>query len=225
MSRANSRLHFIKTQLARLYDKATERNDWRSLLLTFTFVALSANASAAKKCTVEQYEADRARMVTATKDGILKADPESGRHGIALSAFVSEAAWVRMTFAEKVDFAESLVCAWAGVDKGILVLNLRSDMTGHVIGEWRVNRLTVPSTVPSSLDSEGTPKGSKFSCDLSENVCRCEGVKEDCAAMKKNCSGDVKCELTGGVSLCTCNMQASDPKERVPMRKKPRPHQ
>jgi hypothetical protein len=45
---------------------------------------------------------------------------------------------------EKVDFAESLVCAWAGVDKGILVLNLRSDMTGHVIGEWRVNRLTVP---------------------------------------------------------------------------------
>ena len=221
MSSANSRLH-IKLQLGRLSDQAIERTDWRSLLLTLLFlVALSLNASAAKKCTVEQYEADRARMVAATKNGLLKADPESGRHGVALSVFVSEAAWVRMTFAEKVDFAESLVCAWAGVDKGILVLNLRSDMTGHVIGEWRVNRLTVPSTVPSSLEREGTPKGPKFSCDLSENVCRCEGVKEDCAAMKINCSGDLECELTGGVSLCTCKMQVSDPTERVPMRKKP----
>ena len=225
MSRANSQHHFIKRQLARLSDQATERTDWRSLLLTFTFVAFCASASAAKNCTVEQYEADRARMVTATKDGLLRADPESGRHGVALSVFVSETAWVRMTFAEKVDFAESLVCAWAGVDKGILVLNLRSDMTGHVIGEWRVNRLIVPSTVPSSPDREGTPKGSGFSCDLSENVCRCEGVKEDCAAMKKNCSGDVECELTGGVSLCTCKMQVLDPTERVPMRKKPSPHQ
>jgi len=222
MSRPNSRLHFIKPQLARLCYQATGRTDWRSLLLIFTFVALSANASAAKKCTVEQQEADRARMVTATKEGILRADPESGRHGIALSAFVSEAAWVRMTFAEKVDFAESLVCAWAGVDKGILVLNLRSDMTGHVIGEWRVNRLIVPSTVPSSPIEEGTRKGSGFSCDLSENVCRCKGEKE-CAAMKKNCSGEVDCELTDGVSLCTCKMQV--PTQRAPMGEKPSSHQ
>jgi hypothetical protein len=220
MSSANSRLR-TKPQS----DQTIERTDWRCLLLTLTFVACWANASAAKKCTVAQHEADRARMVTATKEGILKADPESGRHGIALSAFVSEAAWVRMTFAEKVDFTESLVCAWAGVDKGILVLNLRSDMTGHVIGEWRVNRLTVPSTVPGSLDAEGTPKGSGFSCDLNENVCRCEGVKEDCAAMKKNCSGEVECELTGGVSLCTCKMQVLNPTQRLPMRKKPSPHQ
>jgi hypothetical protein len=221
MYRANSWLQVIKPQLARLSDQVTERIDWRSLLVTFTFVVLSANAWATKKCTVEQHKADRARMVTATKEGILKADPESGRHGIALSAFVSEAAWVRMRFAEKVDFAESLVCAWAGVDKGILVLNLRSDMTGHVIGEWRVNRLTVPSTVPSFLDKEGTPKGSGFSCDPVENVCRCEGVKEDCAAMKKNCSGELKCELTGGVSLCTCKMLVFEPTQRVPMGKKP----
>ena len=75
-------------------------------------------------------------MVTATKEGILKADPESGRHGIALSAFVSEAAWVRMTFAEKVDFAESLVCAWAGVDKGILVL--KSPLGHDRPCDWRV---------------------------------------------------------------------------------------
>jgi hypothetical protein len=181
----------------------------RSLLLTLVLVALSADANAAKKCTVEQHEADRARVVVATKNGTLKADPDSGRHGIALSIFVSEAVWGRMTFAEKVDFTESIVCAWGGeVGKGILVLNLRSDMTGHVIGEWRVNRLTVPSTVPSvPLDERGaTSKGTGFSCDLSEKVCRCEGVKEDCAAMKKNCNGDVECRLTDGISLCTCKM-------------------
>jgi hypothetical protein len=195
----------------------------RRLLLTLILVALSANASAAKTCTAEQHEADRARMVAASKDGILKADPDSGRQGIALSVFVSEAVWVRMTFAEKVDFTESLVCAWAGVDKGILVLNLRSDMTGHVIGEWRVNRLTVPSTVPSPLEREGTAKGSGFSCDLSEKVCRCVGVKEDCAAMKKNCSGDLECRLTDSVSLCTCKMEVSEPKESVPTLKTPAP--
>jgi len=223
MSRANPRLDVIRPQLARLYDQAVGRIDWRGLLLIFTLVALSANAWAAKKCTVEQHEADRARMVSATKERILKADPESGRHGVALSAFVSEAAWVRMTFAEKVDFTESLVCAWAGVDKGILVLNLRSDMTGHVIGEWRVNRLIVPSTVPSSLDREGAPKRAEFSCDLSERICRCEGVKEDCAAMNKNCIGDVECTPAGAASVCTCKMQV--PTQSVPKREKPSPHQ
>jgi hypothetical protein len=62
---ANLRFQVITPQLARLSDRS-----------------LSANAWAAKKCTVEQHEADRARMITATKERILKADPESGRHGV-----------------------------------------------------------------------------------------------------------------------------------------------
>jgi hypothetical protein len=49
-----------------------------------------------------------------------------------------------MTYVEKIDFTESLVCAWAGVSKGILKLQLRSDMTGKVIGNWSINQLTVP---------------------------------------------------------------------------------
>jgi hypothetical protein len=49
-----------------------------------------------------------------------------------------------MTYVEKIEFTEALVCAWAGVGKGILKLQLRSDMTGKVIGKWDINRLTVP---------------------------------------------------------------------------------
>jgi hypothetical protein len=41
--------------------------------------------------------------------------------------------WERMTYVEKTDFAEALVCATAGVGKGILKLHLRSEMTGKVI--------------------------------------------------------------------------------------------
>jgi hypothetical protein len=52
--------------------------------------------------------------------------------------------WERMTYVEKTDFAEALVCATAGVGKGILKLHLRSEMTGKVIGNWNINRLTVP---------------------------------------------------------------------------------
>jgi len=189
----------------------------RSLFLALVFAALPSAATVAKECTVEQHEADRARMVAATKDGILKADPESGRDGIALSVFVSDAAWGRMTFLEKVDFAESLICATAGVGKGILVLHLRSEMTGQVIGEWRLNRLTVPATTPSMrLERKEPPKRPGFSCDASEKVCRCDGDAEgaDCMAMKKNCIGDVQCTELGGVSSCACKMQITELTER-----------
>ena len=98
----------------------------------------------AKECTVEQNKADRARISAATKAGHLRADPESGRDGITLSVFVSESFWEKMTFVEKSEFTQSLICAWAGVGKGILKLHLRSVMTGNVIGDWSINRLTVP---------------------------------------------------------------------------------
>ena len=182
----------------------------RSLFLALAFVVLSAAATPAKECAVGQYETDKERMIAATKAGTLKADPASGRDGLAPSVFISEAFWYRMTFLEKVDFAELLVCATAGVGRGILVLHLRSDMTGEVIGEWRINQLTVPSTTPRpSVEGGDTPKQTGFSCDPNEKVCRCDGGPEaaDCIAMKKNCSGDLQCIVSGGVSSCACRME------------------
>jgi hypothetical protein len=200
----------------------------RSLLLALAIAAFATDASVAKECTPQQQELDRARMVAATKDGNLKADPESGRDGITLSVFVSEAFWGRMPFLEKVDFAESLVCAWAGVGKGILVLHLRSEMSGQVTGEWRLNRLTVPTTTPSipverGAETDNTPKGSGFSCDASENVCRCDGDANgaDCAAMKRNCSGDIQCTEFRGASSCTCRMQTTESTKQAPLIKTP----
>jgi hypothetical protein len=116
----------------------------RSLFFALAFVAVPVAAVATKECTDQQYHADRTRMIEATEAGILRADPESGRDGITLSVFVSESFWERLTFVEKADFTESLVCAWAGAGKGILKLHLRSEMTGKVIGKWDINRLTVP---------------------------------------------------------------------------------
>jgi hypothetical protein len=196
----------------------------RRLLLALVFVALPSAATVAKECTVEQHEADRERMAAATRAGKLKADPESGRDGITLSIFVSEAFWGGMTFLKKVDFAESLICAWAGVGKGILVLHLRSEMTGQVIGEWRLNRLTVPATMPNTrVEKDEAPKGPGFSCDASEKVCRCDGGADsaDCTAMKRNCAGDVQCTELRGVSSCACRMQIIDPTERAPSTKAP----
>jgi len=192
----------------------------RSLFVALVFVVLSAAATPAKECTVGKYEADKEDMMAATKAGTLKADPASGSDGITLSVFISEAFWYRKTFLEKIDFAESLVCATAGVGKGILVLHLRSDMTGEVIGEWRINHLTVPSTTPRPyVEGGGTPKQTGFSCNPSEKVCRCDGDAKGagCTAMKSSCMGDVICDA----SSCACRMKIT-PREGASVIKPPR---
>jgi hypothetical protein len=130
--------------LAELYKKEWREQAMRSLFFALALMAIPVTEVAAKECTAEQHDADRARMTEATEAGNLRADPDSGSDGITLSVFVSESFWEGMTFVEKADFTESLVCAWAGVGKGILKLSLRSEMTGKVIGKWDINRLTVP---------------------------------------------------------------------------------
>jgi hypothetical protein len=54
-----------------------------------------------------------------------------------------------------------------GLAKGILVLRLRSEITGQAIGEWRLNRLNVPTTVmrQGEAEREEALKGSGVSCD------------------------------------------------------------
>ena len=43
------------------------------------------------------------------------------------------------------------------------MLHLRSDMTGEVIGEWRINQLTVPSTTPRpSVEGGASPSKPDF---------------------------------------------------------------
>jgi len=119
-----------------------------SLFLAIALVVTPIAQVAGKECTVEQYETDRKRMTAAAKAGHLHPDPESGRDGITLSVFIADSFWEGMTYIEKYDFAEALVCGTAGVGKGILVLNLRSEMTGEVIGEWRLNRLVPRAAKP-----------------------------------------------------------------------------
>ncbi len=63
--------------------------------------------------------------------GILQNDPGGG-----VSVLVADDYWRRLTFPEKIRFAEEIVCAAAGADRGASGLSLKSLSTGKVIGEW-----------------------------------------------------------------------------------------
>jgi hypothetical protein len=53
--------------------------------------------------------------------GILQNDPN---HGVAV--LINDSYWSQMTFPQKTRFAEQLVCATAGVDKGLSGLKFKS---------------------------------------------------------------------------------------------------
>jgi hypothetical protein len=59
----------------------------RSLFFALALMAVplaEVAAKESKECTAEQHKADVARMTAATKDGILRADPDSGSDDITL---------------------------------------------------------------------------------------------------------------------------------------------
>lgn len=75
-------------------------------------------------------------MDLAFKLGILRNDSGAG-------VFISEAFWSQMSFSQKQAFADNLVCATAGVGRGLYRIRFRSDMTGKELGEWKTGILTV----------------------------------------------------------------------------------
>jgi len=90
-------------------------------------------------CSQSRYDSAHKRMDLAFRTGVLSNDPRP-----PLSVFISERFWTSITFQQKQEFADALVCAVAGPGKGLSNLNLRSDMTGKIIGDWSWGKLTVP---------------------------------------------------------------------------------
>jgi len=108
-----------------------------SFWLATAVVIASWETSEARDCTEAQYKIDYPKIELAFGIGILRNDKGG-------DVFISEGYWTSLTFAQKVDFAESLSCAVAGVGKAIATITFRSDMTGKTIGEWHWGDLTVP---------------------------------------------------------------------------------
>jgi len=105
-------------------------------LLAVALSCATATCVHARECTAEQYKVDRLKMEIAFGAGLVRPDTLS-------SVFISEKLWNGLTYAQKVDFVESLSCAVAGVGKAVSEMTFRSDMTGKVIGEWSWGGLTV----------------------------------------------------------------------------------
>lgn len=108
------------------------------VILTTVLVAASVRCHA-RDCTASQHKTDKARMEAAFGAGILKNDKDA-HPGV----FISENYWRRLTFAETIEFTETLSCAVAGVGKALSDMRFRSDMTGKVVGVWSWGTLTVP---------------------------------------------------------------------------------
>lgn len=107
-----------------------------ALVATVMMVACT-HIARAYDCSEATYQAARGRMTLAFGTGVLKNDKGT-------SVFISERYWRGLSFAEKQAFADQLVCAVAGVGKGLASMTFRSDMTGNPVGEWSWGTLTVP---------------------------------------------------------------------------------
>jgi hypothetical protein len=109
-----------------------------SFVLAMAFLIITGGQSTAYDCSEAKYQADHQRMDMAFKTGILRNDTGGD------SVFISEAYWRGLSFAQKNEFADALVCAVAGAGKGLRSMRFRSDMTGKLIGDWNMGTLTVP---------------------------------------------------------------------------------
>ena len=113
------------------------------LVALFGAIALTTLATSraqAYDCSEKTYQHAHGKIILAFGTGVLQNDPGGG-----VSVLVSDDYWRRMTFPDKTRFAEEIVCATAGVGKGLSGLTLKSLSTGKVIGEWGpFGGLTVP---------------------------------------------------------------------------------
>jgi len=111
-----------------------------TLLCVIALTLVGALRAQAYDCSEKAYQHAHAKIVLAFGTGVLQNDPSGG-----VSVLVADGYWRGLTFPEKVRFAEEIVCATAGVGKGLSGLSLKSLSTGKVIGEWGPFRgLTVP---------------------------------------------------------------------------------
>jgi hypothetical protein len=90
-------------------------------------------------CSEPTYQRVRPKIVVLFGAGILQNDPNGG-----VSVLVADRYWSSLTFPQKKDFADALVCAIAGAHKGLSGLTLKSLQSGKVIGEWAAATLTIP---------------------------------------------------------------------------------
>jgi hypothetical protein len=89
-------------------------------------------------CSAETYHQARPKVESLFGSGILRNDPKNQSTVLVLDKY-----WTQLTAPEKARFAERLVCAIAGVGKGLPALTLKSLMSGKVLGEWAAGGLSV----------------------------------------------------------------------------------
>jgi hypothetical protein len=102
-----------------------------TLLGAFALTMMAMSSARAYDCSEKTYQHAHAKIVLAFGAGILQNDPGGG-----VSVLVADNYWTRLTLPEKARFAEEIVCATAGADKGLSGLTLKSLSTGKVVGEW-----------------------------------------------------------------------------------------
>lgn len=103
-------------------------------------VSVAVSPALAYDCSKNTHKAAYSRIDTAFRTGILARDPRGG----ATSVLVADDYWNRMTYPQKIQFAEDLVCAVAGVDKALVGMTFKSLMTGKTLGEWSPGKLKIP---------------------------------------------------------------------------------
>lgn len=107
-------------------------------VMIFGLLALPGRVQA-YECSTEVYKDAYPKM-----DALFRAGTLQKGTGGALSVMINEAAWGGLTFNQKQAFADRLVCSIAGVGKGLYSLDIQSNMTGKVIGAWKLGTLSVP---------------------------------------------------------------------------------
>jgi hypothetical protein len=103
-----------------------------------------ASASAeAYDCSPAIFANAQPQMALFFGSGALVKDPNPTNF-IGLSVLVDDTLWAGKNFPAKKQFADQLVCAIAGVGKGLTELRFKSLSTGRLLGIWRADALTIP---------------------------------------------------------------------------------
>jgi hypothetical protein len=111
---------------------------FRSIVLVLA-AALWSGSALAYDCSQETYSRAKTKMELLFGTGVL----QNYKGGGGLAVLVSDRYWNAMTFPQKQLFADELVCAVAGVRKGLMKLSFRSLMSGKVLAEWSLGKLEV----------------------------------------------------------------------------------